>query len=289
MLRYVRAAAEDQARIEQFLGQFVDDYLVHEFPRYLTYKTGGIYLANDDDQLVGLSVIALPKPHEAYLGGMRIRPDVQGKGVGEEFAAFQVAEAERLGATVIRALVPRGNDASRSIWEGLGFRVVEEWVVGTFEGFQGPPYGNEVAGPAWAIDRQRIEAFYEQHPRDLWAMPDPWIPQSLTLDDIWGRLEAGGALVAPQEVGQAVDTLALYAINDRDLTVHYMRSMGTHLKALLEYLWVEARAWGVKTLRFGLPRPQADKLKEAAALPVLNEWRGLILEKQVGLSPQPSI
>jgi N-acetylglutamate synthase-like GNAT family acetyltransferase len=288
LLRYVRAAAEDQARIEQFLALFVDDYLSREVSRYLTYKTGGLYLALDDDAIVGTAVIALPKSHEAYLGGMRIRPDVQGKGIGHEFTAFQLKEAERLGARVVRALVARGNDLARNILQNdFGFHVVDEWVVGSVEGFQVPPYVNDIAGPAWAIDRPRLLTFYNRHPEELWATPDHWMPRSLGFEDIWARVEAGEAVVAPQDGDQDLDSLALYHIQEHEMHLNYLRTMGAHLKALVEYLWVEARAWGVKTLTFGLPRAAADKLKEAANVPVSGEWRGLVLEKHLGLSARP--
>ncbi len=285
-MRYIRATAEDQARIESFLSQFVDDYLLEDLAEHLTRENGGIYLALDDEnQMAGIAMISLAKTHEAYIGGMRLRPDVQGTGLGQEFAEFQVDEAKRLGASIIRAVISRGNEASQQILqEKLGFQVVDEWVVGSMEGFDAPHYPDAQAGPAWAVDHDRLAAFMKQHEEDLWSEHGHWMPSTLTFDDVWHGVEVGGAAVSPQDMAEPLDTLALFKIHDGDLHLQYLRSMGSHLKALVQYLWVESRAWGVKTLNFGLPRQAADKLVEASGVPLSREWHGVVLEKHVGVT-----
>ncbi|MCY0879171.1 MAG: GNAT family N-acetyltransferase [Firmicutes bacterium] len=290
-MRYVRATAEDQARIQEFLAQFVDDYLSEHITAYLASDTGGIYLALDDNgQLAALAVVDMVKTHEAYLSGMRVRPELQGTSVGLEFAEFQVQEAKRLGAKVIRALVGRGNELAQQILqEKLGFRVVDEWVVGSMQGFEAPAYPDGVAGPAWAVDRERLEAFFQQHGQDLWSNHNHWLPRALSFEDVWHGVEQGALAVAPQESQEAVDTVALFEIFDGDMHLNYLRTMGQHLKSLIQYLWVEARAWGVKTLHFGLPRHSADKFVEMSGLPLTREWHGLVLEKQVGLSSTSAV
>ncbi len=283
-MRYVRATAEDQARIEEFLSQFVDDQLQDHVSDYLSCEGGGLYLAFDDsEQLAGVLVVAMMKSHEAYLESARLRPDVQER--GEEMADFQVQEARRLGAQVARVLVERRNDAAQKIFqEKLGFHVVSEWVVGTLENFPAPEYPDAVAGPAWAVDRERIQSFANQHPEELWAKSGPWQVASLTFDEVWHGVELGGAAVAPQNAAEPVDTLALFHIQNERMHLRYLRSMGKHLKVLLQYLWVESRAWGVKTLEFGLPRNAADKLLEASGLSFEKEWHGVVLEKHLGLT-----
>lgn len=285
-MRYIRATAEDQARIQEFLSQFVDDYLSEHIGGYFSSENGGVFMALDDDnQLLATAIVDLVKPQEAYLSGMRIRPDMQGSSLGHEFAEFQVQEAKRLGAQVIRALVGRGNEASQKILqENLGFHVVEEWVVGSLEGFDAPRFSELEAGPAWAVDRERLAAFVNQHSEDLWADKNHWLPRRLTFEDVWHGVELGAAAVAPQDFAQSLDAVALFRISDGDIHLNYLRSMGQHLKSLLQYLWVESRAWGVKRLHFGLPRHAADKFIEVAGLPLAREWHGIVLEKHVGLT-----
>jgi predicted GNAT family acetyltransferase len=253
---------------------------------YLSSASGGVYLALDDEnQLVATAIVDLVRPHEVYVSGVRVRPDMQGSSIGQEFAEFQVQEAKSMGATIIRALVGSGNElSSKILQEHLGFQVVEEWVVGSVEGFDAPPYPDGQAGPAWAVDRDRLLAFLNQFSDDLWAGKDAWTPHRLTFDDVWHGVEHGSAVVAPQDAEQALDTLALFRITDDAMHVNYLRSMGQHLKSLLQYLWVESRAWGVKRMHFGLPRHAAEKLIEVAGLPLAREWHGVVLEKHVGLT-----
>lgn len=285
-MRYVRATAEDQARIQDFLSQFVDDYLAEHIAAYFSSDSGGVYMALDEEnQLLATGIVELARPQEVYVSGMRIRPDLQGGRLGQEFAEFQVQEGKRLGASVIRSLVGRGNEFSqRILQETLGFHVVDEWVVGSFEGFEAPAFAEGDAGPAWAVDQERLRAFVKQHEDDLWSGKDHWLPRRLTFEDVWQGVEVGAAAVAPQNIGDPVDTLALFRITDGDMHLNYLRSMGQHLKTLLQYLRVESRAWGVKTLHFGLPRHAADKFIEAADLPLAREWHGVVLEKHVGLT-----
>jgi N-acetylglutamate synthase-like GNAT family acetyltransferase len=285
-VRYVRATAEDQARIQEFLSQFVDDYFYESVSSYLSSENGGVYVALDDEGAVAAAaVVELVQGREAYISGLRVRPDLQGSDVAQEFAEFQMQEAKRLGAEVIRALIGRGNEASQKILqEQLGFHVVDEWVVGSLEGFDAPTFADLTAGPAWAVDRDRLAAFVNQYGEDLWADKDHWLPRRLTFDDVWRGVELGSAAVAPQDLAEQLDALALFRIDDGDMHLNYLRSMGQHLKAVLQYLWVEARAWGVKRLHFGLPRHAADKFIEVAGLPVEREWHGIVLEKHVGLT-----
>ncbi len=285
-MRYIRATAEDQARIQEFLSQFVDDYLSKNIGAYVSRDTGGLYLAVDEqEQIAALAVIDLIRPKEAHLGGLRVRPDLQNGPAASEFMEFQVQESKRLGAAVIRALVGRGNELSQqALQEKLGFHVVDEWVVGSIQGFEAPEYPDGGAGPAWAVDRDRLRAFFKEHSEDLWSDRTQWLPRSLTFDDVWHGVELGAAAIAPQDVAEAVDTFALFEIHDGDMHVKYLRSMGHHLKSLMQYLWVECRAWGVNTLRFGLPRQAADKLAEAAGVPLSREWNGVVLEMHVGLT-----
>lgn len=285
LVRYVRATVDDEARIQKFLSQFVDDNLSERIPDYLKVKSGGLYIAYEDENLLGVAVVLLPKPHEAYLGAMRIRPELQGKDLGEAFAAFQVEESHRLGAHVVRALVSRGNDATRHILQDkLGFHEVDEWVVGRIDHIDSVRDRDDMAGPAWAVDRERLTSFWNQHPEDLWASRDHYTPQGLSFEDMWHRVGMGTVAVSPQGGDGDVDSLAMFGIHDHVLHLHYLKSFGRHLKSLVSYLAAEAHAWGVKTMQFGLPRAAADKLAEVLDAPIDETWRGVVFEKHNGLS-----
>jgi N-acetylglutamate synthase-like GNAT family acetyltransferase len=279
LLTFVRATKADQERIREFLSQFIDDYLLELFPRYLGHYVGGLYLALDGDQLVGTCAISLVRPKEAILSGMRIQPTRQGQGLGEEFGRFQLEEARRLGAEVVRVLVHQDNHASAHLLQDkLGFRVVEEWAVGKITPLPIPDQRPTEAGPAWAVDRDRIGAFLDQHPGDLWA-PEVWEPRTLTIQDVVLRFEDGGVAVAPQR-GE-VEALALTGLQSREvLTLSYLRALGQAVQGLLDYLWNEARAWGITQCRFGLAAEAAERLRALVPNTEIT-WRGLILERRL--------
>lgn len=286
MLRYVRASMEDEGKVQEFLRQFVEDYLSNQVPKYLAQRHGGLYLALDDDQIVGTAAITLPKRHEAYLGAMRIAPPRQGQGLGESFAEFQVEEAKRLGARVARALIHQDNKASLHILEEkLGFQAGDGWMVGTLTGFEAPSEAPLAAGPAWAVDRDRILAFYQRFSDDLWAEHDHWAPHSLSADDIWKRFEASGLALTPQDPAQEVDTVAMYRLGENEtMHLYYFRSEEARGgENLLGYLWTEARAWGISQLKFGLAQKQAERLIAMSGIKPSDTWVGLVLEKDLTL------
>ncbi|MDA8194636.1 MAG: GNAT family N-acetyltransferase [Thermaerobacter sp.] len=282
MVRYALAKAEDQSKVEQFLSQFVNDYLVSQISDYIAQRTGGLYLAYQSDELIGTAVVSLPKAHEACLGGMRVTPSFQGTGLEREIAQFQIEEARRLGAQIIRAVRGADNQAEQELWEGqLGFQPVVEWVVGRIEGAskaEGPTFAPATAGPAWAVDRDRLLTFWGRHQDDVWAGQNLWAPHGFSGEDVLTQLERGSVGMAPQADGIEVDSMAIFRVANKALRLHYLRSAGAYLKDLIAYLGVEARAWGVTAIRFGLTRDAADQLLAVATGEITEEWRGVVLE-----------
>ncbi|MGC8487924.1 MAG: GNAT family N-acetyltransferase [Clostridia bacterium] len=281
MLTFVRATDADHDKVRQFLAQFVDDYLAETYAPHLSQRRGGLYLALDGDELVGTCIISLPKAHEAYLSGMRIAPSRQGQGLGEDFGRFQLKEARRLGATLVRVLVHADNEASAHVLQDkLGFRVVDHWAVGEISPIPAPTERPSDAGPAWAIDRERLEAFTQGCAGDLWGVTE-WQPESLDIADVLRRIEDGGAAVVPQ-MGE-LSALALTRIQSKEtLYIQYFRVLGQAVTSLLDYLWNEARAWGVNRCRFGLSQVAAEALRNAVPNCEII-WRGLVMERNIAL------
>lgn len=282
LLTFVRATQEDLEKVRQFLAQFVDDYLAEQIQDYLGRRTGGLYLGLDEDKLVGTCVISFPKPHEAYLSGMRIAPERQGQGVAEEFAQFQLDEARRLGAQVVRVLVHADNKASAHVLQDkLGFHVVDQWAVGEINPLPSPTERPADAGPAWAVDRERLGAFLHQHADDLWAAHE-WEPSGLEMRDVMRRFGQGGVAVIPQ-TGE-LKGLALSRVESKDvLHLNYLRTVGHALGNLLDYLWNEARAWGISRCRFGLSVHAAERLRALVPNTEIH-WRGLVMERHLNLT-----
>lgn len=282
MLTFARATMADQERIRAFLSQFSGDYLIDQFTRYLGPYVGGLYMAEDGDQLVGAGIVTLPRRREALLSGLRIAPDRQDD-VAEAFIRYQLEEAKRLGAEVVRVLVPQDNaTATHVLQDQLGFREIDQWAVGEISPLPNPDRRPDEAGMAWAVDRDRIANFIRQHPGDLWA-PNLWEPRTLSITDVERRFEEGGLAIVPQHGD--VEGLAITTVQAREfLHIGYLRALGQAVQSLLDYLWNEARAWGITRCRFGLPVQAAERLRALVPNTEIT-WRGLVLERQLNLSP----
>ncbi|POB09787.1 MAG: N-acetyltransferase [Sulfobacillus thermosulfidooxidans] len=281
MLRYVRASVNDQAKVEQFL-QGVHDDLSEQVNTYLTQAQGGLYLALEDDVIVGTAVITFPKRHEGYLGSVRMAPPQQDRDLYKEFAAFQLKEAQKAGAHIVRALIKEDDTLwSTVLQEDFGFKNSGQWIVGEFQGFQAPDVPPHDAGPAWAVDKDRVKDFMQQFPGALWVGKDMYVPESLTIEDLENQFEEGGIAVAPQDARLAVDSIAVYRVRNNDaIDIKYFKSQGRYTRELLNYLWIEARAWGVQKMRFGLAGQTAEQMAKALDLPIQNQWVGTVLERQ---------
>lgn len=290
-MRYVRASEEDEAKIRDFLAQFPPDYLLEAFPRYLTAKPGGLYMALDNDVLVAIAAIVMTRPHEAYLSGLRVLKEAASTGIHREFAGFQIEEARRAGARVVRAFVDETNTESlAALRDGLSFEQGTEWEVGLLN--QIDPTGAELpldAGPAWAVDQERLRAFWQEHRGALWTLNDPWVPVALTEEDLEHAVPTGGVAVVPQDTDEAIRGLALYQVKNRDtIDVRYLDGDEESRLDLLRFLRVEARAWGVTRLRYGMPRAVAEEVVRFFERTPESPWRGWILERSLTRAAVPS-
>ena len=290
LLEYVRASEQDEARIRQFLGQFASDYLMQVFPQYINTQSGGFYLALDENsKVVGTAALTLVRPHEAYFVGMRIVPESEMEGVARGLTDFQMAEALKLGARVVRVLVEESNQTSLHVLQDeLHFGVAVPWEVGDLRDLPAAKAaGQYVAGPAWAVDRARLFEFFGKRSNPLWAGDDLWHPRSLQEEDLAKGFEVGGAAVAPQDVEKPVTGLLLYQVKNREcLNISYLESDDpASTSALLDYLLVEAQAWGATEIRYGLSQEKAKLLAEEYGRKAEDVWRGWLLERVLQPSP----
>ena len=279
MLRYVRASAEDQAKVEEFVRRMQDDRLIKQLDKLLSLTQGGLYLAIDDnDTIVGTAVLTLPKRHEAYLGQVRLASPNLDRETLTSFAAFQLEEAQKLGVHIVRAMAGDDDELWASILEEESqFKPVEKWVVGTFQGYQAPQFPPLEAGPAWAVDKERIRKFMEPVANAFWAENDLHIPASLDDQSLENQFEVGGIAVAPQDGRMPVDSLVLYRIrNTESLDVRYFRSEGQYIRQILDYLLLEARAWGISQVRIGLNEKTVRQIEDVLQVPIQLEWAGRI-------------
>ncbi len=284
MLHYVRASGQDEAKIRQFLGQFPMSHWSQNLSQYLNASLGGMFLALDDDSTVlGCAALVGERSREMYILGMRMAQGEQSSEASQGLAGVLIEDATQTGAQVVRALIEETDDIPlRVLQEELQFNPQTEWEVGTLSELPvALNRGVGEAGPAWAVDRERLFDFLAKHPGQVWASGDPWFPRTLTEEDLAHGFEVGGAALSPQDLGQPIAALALYSIKNRErLNLGYLQSAKTvDLEALLTYLMVDAHAWGVTELRYGLASDQAQALVEWYGKAAESGWRGWLLEK----------
>lgn len=287
MVRYERVKAENKAKVEAFLSQFGNDALTSRVENYLLQKTGGIYATYDDSAIVATAAVVFPKPHEAVLIDLMVSNSVSSELV-EPFVTFQIEEATRLGAQKVRVLLEHDTEPMAGLGDKIGFHSLGHWVLGKIEGVAteaASTFPPATAGPAWAVDRDRILQFWSEHESDLWAMSNLMAPHQLTTDDLWTQLERGSIGLAPQNGEDKVDTLAIFRVADHALYLHYFRSDGKFLKDFTEYLSVECRAWGVTEIRFGLSPEAVAQLKGAMSGKLEETSRWTVWEVVPSLNP----
>ncbi len=291
MLRYVRASEQDEARIRQFLGQFPSDYLRLDYSRYLKAPMGGVYLAltDEESEVVGVAAAVSGRPQEICLTGMRIADGADGQEICRGLTDVQMEDAVKGDVPLVRALIDENNELPlHTLQERYNFQSRIIWEVGEYAQVTNltPTLSGE-AGPAWAVDQERLFGFLANYPRQLWAGEELWLPQTLGDKDLERGFEVGGAAVWPQDVERPVQGLALYQVRNHErLDIRYLKAdTPTVQQALLDYLLVEAHAWGVTRLRYGLSADQAQTVRARYGDPSGPVWRGWILDHVVKASP----
>ena len=290
-MRYIRASDQDETRIRQFLGQFPTSHWSQNLAQYINVTLGGVFLSLDEDsKILGCAALAGEKTREMYIAGIRVADENQD--LAQEFADYLVQEALQSGAQLIRALVGDEDEMpSRLFKEYLQFQRQTAWEIGTLTELSAPQdHAAADAGPAWAVDRERLFTYLANHPHQLWAANDVWLPRLLTEEDLALGFELGGAAVVPQDAEQPIAALALYRIKNRErLNLGYISAENEDsLHTLLAYLLVETHAWGATELRYGLPQEQAQALVAWYQKPVESRWRGWLLERVLSPATVPS-
>ncbi len=289
LLRYVRASEQDEAKMRQFLGQFPSDYTRLDYSRYLKAPIGGVYLAlTDESEVVGVAVAVSGGPQEIYLTGIRIAAGTDGQEICKGLTDAQMEDAAQRGVAVVRALIEEDNEIPlHTLQDGYSCLAKVMWEVGEYAQVAAPPPSPSAeAGPAWAVDQERIFGFLANHPHQLWAGEDLWFPRPLSDKDLEQGFEVGGAAVWPQDVERPVQGLALYQVKNHErLDIRYLKADSPAvLDALLDYVLVEAHAWGVTQLRYGLNGEEAQAVRDKYGNPSGAVWRAWMLDHIVKAS-----
>ena len=106
--------------------------------RWLAGPGSTVLVAEDASDLVGLSLLLLPRPQSPFAGAVPrkvvvidnlvVRADRRGRGIGEELVAASMDWARGQGATHVELGVHAVNRHARRFYERLGFAVSVNWM-----------------------------------------------------------------------------------------------------------------------------------------------------------------
>lgn len=190
------------------------DYLPLVWDKWLADRKGVLLTATLDGVPVGVSKVSVLAPGEVWLEGLRLHPDLQGKGLVKQINKAGFREAMKLKPRSIRYSTGAGNAASRHLGELRGFWMVARanWLLG--KSMSGPP------GTGRQAELSEFDAVsgYVRGSRCFAASgglcPRGWKFPALSEDRIRTLLAEGRVLVAWGRRG--IEGMAIYDIGDID-------------------------------------------------------------------------
>ncbi|MGC9130656.1 MAG: GNAT family N-acetyltransferase [Pyrobaculum sp.] len=180
MLTFRKAREEDVAEIVAFTMDTWDwgDYIPRVIGRWVA--DGNAYVALLDGRIAAVASMLLVGK-SAYLRGLRVRPELRGRGIGEAMTRFLVDEARRAGASIATLLVAEWNGPSHNLVRKVGFKA-RLYVYG------GRPAGGR--GGRCLEGAEAYEALAEAlgRSRGYACLPDePWVCTAVTPWDLLAR------------------------------------------------------------------------------------------------------
>jgi ribosomal protein S18 acetylase RimI-like enzyme len=121
MLTFRKAEERDIPEIVAFTTNTWEwgDYIPHVIGRWV--KEGRAYVAVWGDRIAAVAAM-VQVGRSAYLQGLRVRPELRGRGIGEAMTRFLLEEARRRGASVATLLVAEWNAPGHALVKKVGFK-----------------------------------------------------------------------------------------------------------------------------------------------------------------------
>ena len=219
-----RARPEDRDAIlsmsEQIWGG--GDYLPLIWDRWLEDPDGVLLTACLDGRPVGMSKISVLAPGEVWLEGLRLHPDLQGKGLSSQINQVTFGEAMKLEPRTVRYSTATVNTASRHLGEKSGFWQIARtrWMWGAARA-RGALKGR-VATPS---EFDHVHAFIrnsECYERTGGLLAIGWKFPALTGRRLRRLVSSGNVLVHPAR--GRISAVAIYDVGaiDNDLSLGFV-------------------------------------------------------------------
>ncbi|OWZ84946.1 GNAT family N-acetyltransferase [Natranaerobius trueperi] len=124
-----KAQLEDKEEILSISDNFNHDYLPYVIDRWLTMGRGGLYLLEESNKIVACCLLKFQTSNQAWLAGMRVRPDYHNLGAGGELTGRLTERANYEGANIVRFVTNLDNYPAQKVGEKHGFYFHSRWMI----------------------------------------------------------------------------------------------------------------------------------------------------------------
>src|SRR5438067_11548347 len=105
------------------------DYILDVFDDWTRDRRGGLWVAVEDGEIVGIAKLTLLGDREAWLHALRVDPRRRRRGIGTALLAHRLERARHLGARVARLDTAEGNVAVHRLMRRFGFRRIGRFTL----------------------------------------------------------------------------------------------------------------------------------------------------------------
>jgi hypothetical protein len=197
------------------------DYLPLVWDRWLADEKGILLTATLDGTPVGMAKITVLAPGEVWLEGLRLHPDLQGRGLTRQINRATFREVAKLRPRSVRYSTGAGNAVSRHLGERLGFWQVARtrWMWGAAR--KNGPIRGRVAKPRELDELIAFVRASECYRSMSGLFAIGWTFPELTRKRLQGLLERERVLVSPRR--GKIRGVAIYEIGgiDGDICLGY--------------------------------------------------------------------
>ncbi|ACB85924.1 GNAT family N-acetyltransferase [Natranaerobius thermophilus] len=128
-----KAGFQDRDEIITICDEMGKDYLPRVIDNWLSMEKGGLYLLEDQDQnnnnIVAFCQIKFHTEDQAWLAGMRVRPDYQNLGAGSVLTGKLAQKGGEEGASFVRLTTTLDNYPAQKVGEKHGFYKNSRWRI----------------------------------------------------------------------------------------------------------------------------------------------------------------
>ncbi len=151
--RHGTVIAEEFGWDEHFEGMIAE--IVGEFVKNYDATSDRCWVAEHDGEVVGSVFLVRADHATAKLRVLYVEPHMRGHGLGRKLVDKAVREAKKIGYAKVELWTTRGLDSARKIYEGAGFKLVNETPHAEFSSARLEPVGQ-----TWELDlsQQAVES-----------------------------------------------------------------------------------------------------------------------------------